>query len=123
MASHRREDGAPSPGLQGGRVSIRPSGCAGHTRWRNLGWVLLQRTGPARFSETCLTHFKRRGGGGNRNGYLIDANGEPIPTLTEIDAFRVLGIAWVEPEKRAGYESIKAQERWHDPLPEEAIPF
>ncbi|MCC6679292.1 MAG: hypothetical protein IT445_00165 [Phycisphaeraceae bacterium] len=89
----------------------------------NFGWVLLQRTGPAEFGEACLAHFKRNGGSGSSDGYLIDGKGQPIPTLHEIDAFRAMHVAYVEPTDRLGYESIRPQHDWHEPIPEEAIPF
>lgn len=89
----------------------------------NKGWITLMRTGPAEFGEACLAHFKRMGGGGSRDGYLIDGEGKPIPTPLELDAFMVMSIAFVQPEDRVDHRSITTRTSWHPTLTEEAIPF
>lgn len=70
------------------------------------GVILTIRTGPAEFSQWCVTQRKKRGGlpsdcsvqGGGvyRNGSL-----SPLPMSEEIDFLTFLGLGWIEPKDRA----------------------
>lgn len=70
----------------------------------NAGIITVIRTGCAEFSQALVTHAKRIGMP-CAGGYLT-SRGKPVPTPTEEDVFRMLGLAWVEPEARTGAEAL-----------------
>lgn len=88
----------------------------------NLGWIQLMRTGPGDFGRDCLAHFKKHGGGGSQDGYLVSGGGRVIATPIEITAFKAMHIAWLEPHQRTS-DAIRFQDKWHEPLTAEDIPF
>lgn len=70
----------------------------------NRGWVELMRTGPVEFSQWLLTRHKVRQGRstkpGSVHGYLVDREGAAIPTPTEADVFRLVGLEYIPPAGR-----------------------
>lgn len=72
------------------------------------GWLLLYRTGPAEFGAWFLGRWKRARGipvGDDRHkasidGHLVDAHGQIVPVPTEEEAFRLAGVAWIDPAGR-----------------------
>ncbi len=75
----------------------------------NQGWQSLIRTGPRQFGQACLSlHLRNRDGAkfagrhkASDGGYPLDADGRPIPVPDERAAFKLLGIPYIEPERRA----------------------
>lgn len=75
-----------------------------------FGWILLLRTGPAQFSRQLVVGRGRKTKDGRPGlrpahvrcdgGWLTWSSGEKIPTPTEQDACRVLGIPFVPPQER-----------------------
>lgn len=68
------------------------------------GWgiILLIRTGSAEFSQAVVTHAKRIGRP-VENGRLT-IGGVPVQTREESDVFETLGLRYVEPRNRNGWE-------------------
>jgi len=64
------------------------------------GTILLIRTGPLEFSKRVMGTLLPRQGYKCEGGYIWKG-GVKVPTPEEIDVFRMAGIAWVEPERRA----------------------
>jgi len=73
----------------------------------NRGWIELMRTGPVDFGKAFLSRWKAERGmaspaiPASRNGYLLSPNGEAIATPTEVDALKLAGLRYIEPEERA----------------------
>lgn len=73
------------------------------------------RTGSADFAQWLVTDRRL---GGAKPGFLTirDAlvwhGGEIVPTPEEEDFFRVLGVKWIEPERRTAGAWGKATQRW-----------
>ena len=78
---------------------------------QRFGWILLLRTGPAAFSRQLVVPRGKRTKDDRpgllpptvlpRDGWLTDkTSGQRIETPTERDAFRVLGLDWIEPWER-----------------------
>lgn len=80
----------------------------------NFGLQMLIRTGPGGedgFGAECLRHWKTMRGGspdlkGSDGGYLLDRDGNRLPTPTEESAFELLGLQWIEPWDRHGKAQI-----------------
>jgi len=72
-----------------------------------MGWILLLRTGPAAFSRQLVVERGKKTKDGRpglkpahircADGWLTWSSGERIPTPTEAEACRVLGIPYAEP--------------------------
>lgn len=68
----------------------------------NWGNILAIRTGPAEFSQRCVTNLIHRGYKQD-GGYVIDPSTNPpkrYPCPEEIDFLKMCGMAWIEPEDR-----------------------
>lgn len=65
----------------------------------NFGWIQIVRTGPEEHGRAVVAHIRRMGMKAE-GGYLFDAYGQVQHTPTEQDAYRVLGLRWVEPWMR-----------------------
>lgn len=67
------------------------------------GVIYTLRTGPADFSQWCVTP-RRKGGGLPSDSKVSDGRvtryGEPIPMPEEIDFLNYLGIGWIDPADR-----------------------
>lgn len=71
----------------------------------NLGWKMLERTGPGEFGKWFLWKWKERHNiprtsQGSISGHLVDAAGKVIPTRDEDEAFALCGLKAVAPERR-----------------------
>ena len=62
------------------------------------GYILLLRTGPAKFSKFIVSELKKRGFTPKDGAILL--GDEPIPTIEEIVVFQHLLISYIEPECR-----------------------
>lgn len=68
----------------------------------NFGSVLLIRTGPADFSERMVTRLRNGGMYRQMDGYVKHvASGEVVPVADEAAYFALLGMRYIEPERRA----------------------
>jgi len=75
-----------------------------------MGWILLLRTGPAAFSRQLVVERGKKTKDGRPGlrpahvrcdgGWLTWSSGEKIPTPTEAEACRVLGIPYADPWER-----------------------
>lgn len=79
----------------------------------NFGWYAIRTTGSAEFGEAFLTLWKAvRGIGkeakGSIDNFLVDETGAKRHTPTEFDAFRMVGLIWVPPPLRTGWEALLA---------------
>lgn len=85
----------------------------------NLGWMLIERTGPREFGMWFLGQWKRRygipvgveGRQASVNNHLVNAGGVVVPVPTEAEAFRLCGMAWIEPWDRDGFMERLAASR------------
>ena len=69
---------------------------------KNFGLNYLIRTGPNEFVKSIYVQANKRGLT-SRNATLENRNtGEQIPTPTEPEVFRLLGLKYMDPEKRIG---------------------
>lgn len=72
----------------------------------NFGWIMVLRTGPYDFGRAVLSRWVHRRGEhdipASRDGYLLDATGQPIPIHTEQALFDLVGMTWIEPWERRG---------------------
>lgn len=79
----------------------------------NLGWMLIERTGPREFGMWFLGAWKRRygipvgveGRQASIDNHLVDGGGRIVPTTTEEEAFRLAGQPYVEPHERDAFMS------------------
>lgn len=79
----------------------------------NRGWYEIRTTGSADFGQAFLTLWKAARGipkerEGSIDNYLVDERGEKRHTPTEFDAFRLVGLIWVPPHLRTGWEALVA---------------
>lgn len=82
----------------------------------NMGWAMVQRTGPAEFGEWLLGAWKyRRGIGkdapGSRDGEFLDEHGQVVATPTEESVFWLVGVPFVPPEERSEFLERRARRR------------
>ena len=67
----------------------------------NFGCQMLIRTGPADFSERAVSRLKAGGMYRQQDGYVRHvASGEVVPVRDEAAYFKLLGVAFIEPERR-----------------------
>lgn len=69
----------------------------------NRGLIELIRTGPAEHGQRILAEYARMRGGtcpAAEGGYLLAIDGARVPTPSEDDVYRLVGMAWVHPETR-----------------------
>lgn len=76
----------------------------------NWGIQLLIRTGSAEFSQGVMTEAKRIGKP-CVNAFLKSPNGNDIFTFEEHEVFDVLGLVYVDPQKRTGPNAIRRRQR------------
>lgn len=68
---------------------------------RNWGMALLVRTGGAEFNKRVMSRFRKLGMRGHAYGGVTDQEGNEIDCPDEETVFRLLGWAWIPPERRA----------------------
>jgi DNA polymerase/3'-5' exonuclease PolX len=73
----------------------------------NLGWMLIERTGPREFGMWFLGKWKARfgipfgdAGRASIDGHLVDKTGQVVKVATEAEAFDLAAISSIAPEKR-----------------------
>lgn len=66
----------------------------------NWGLIYAIRTGSAEYSHQVLATGWVKAGYKSVGGYLRDSSGKKIPTREERELFDLIGIPWLEPEKR-----------------------
>lgn len=74
----------------------------------NLGWMLIERTGPADFGRWFLGQWKKawgipageHGRPASIDNHLVDAQGRRVPVPTEADAFRMIRSVEIPPRDR-----------------------
>ena len=77
----------------------------------NLGWMLIERTGPRKFGMWFLGAWKRRygipigvdGRQASIDNHLVDGGGRVVPVWSEEEAFRLAGERYVPPEDRDAF--------------------
>ncbi|HLO41663.1 MAG TPA: hypothetical protein VK176_11625 [Phycisphaerales bacterium] len=75
---------------------------------QNLGWMMIERTGPANFGRWFLMKWKHAHGipvGDGRfkasiDNHLVNLDQKPVPVETEEIAFRRANMQWIPPEHR-----------------------
>ena len=72
----------------------------------NRGWIELMRTGPADFGPVFLGQWAKfnelpSGQQTSRDGYLLNREGDAVPTPTEDRCFAFAGLMSIPPEKRS----------------------
>jgi hypothetical protein len=75
------------------------------TTAENWGAIFLIRTGSAEFSYAVATHAK----GMDRpfvDGQLT-VDGNAVPTPDEQDVFYLLGLKWMAPQQRTGWQAVR----------------
>ena len=84
----------------------------------NRGWIELMRTGPSEFGEWFLAAWKAFwkmpiGRRASIDGHLVNDVGARVPTPTEADCFRQIGMAWISPDRRDAFaEAARHRSRW-----------
>lgn len=74
--------------------------CTPPAEW---GALLTIRTGPADFSEMLMVYINDKTNLQQKDGRLVvRETGLGVPTPTEREYFKILGLPWVEPHKRTG---------------------
>jgi len=79
----------------------------------NRGWYEIRTTGSADFGKAFLTLWKWARGipqerEGSIDNYLVDEQGQKRHTPTEMHAFQLVGVIWVEPHLRTGWDALLA---------------
>jgi hypothetical protein len=74
----------------------------------NRGWIELMRTGPLDFGIWFLTAWKKRWGikpdhRASSEGTLYDGQGKAVWVATELEAFQMAGLKYVEPHERDAF--------------------
>lgn len=71
------------------------------------GLIYLIRTGSAEFSQGVMTYVKHRTDYRISEGALRDEEGRSMPTPEEEGVFRLLGLDYVAPPERTGFEAVR----------------
>lgn len=66
----------------------------------NWGLIFAIRTGSADFSHQVLACGWVKAGYTSRDGLLCWCGLDPVPVREEVDLFKLIGVPWVEPERR-----------------------
>lgn len=71
----------------------------------NRGWIEIMRTGPSEFGQIFLSRWKKHHGipqdkQASIEGFLVDAGGQRVSVPTEVDAFHLCGLQFIDPAKR-----------------------
>lgn len=77
----------------------------------NLGWKMLEYTGPRDFGVWFLGRWKRawgiptgqEGRQASVDGHLVDGQGRRVAVPSEADAFRIIQSAFIAPEEREAF--------------------
>jgi DNA polymerase/3'-5' exonuclease PolX len=72
---------------------------------RNWGSMLAIKTGPAEFSEYCVTRLKSRGAYRHQDGYVRSVDGTIRACLTEKEFLALCGMQWIDPVNRSTWRA------------------
>lgn len=83
----------------------------------NLGWMLIEKTGPMEFGRHFLLKWKQRhgiavgegGGKASIENHLVDADRKVISVPSEVEAFERCQMKWIDPRDREAAARAAAQ--------------